>query len=248
MGKAHPRPTARALGRAGLGALVLAAVGCTYDGGHRDTRDDPLLGSSARPANQPVAIATANPTGSTVAPPQPTYQPRTPLTPGVPTSNAALAGGGFQPLSGGSDLRIGAPAPGGPAGNGPLPQPAFTDPRSPQPAIPTSSGPVPVPVPAGPGSAAVPTGPVPVPPPGAGGATVPAGGFQGGGLEQSYAAVAARGPVWHRLQYNAETRQYLFEMSVPSKLNASVVRRVEATAASPAEAIARALEQLGSEP
>jgi hypothetical protein len=205
---------------------LAAAAGCTADGGRRD---DPLLGGGLRPGNQPVAVATANPPGgSTVAPPAPAYQPKTPLTPGTPTSNAALAGGGFQPLPGGSDLRIGSGALA--SGNVQLQQPAFTDPRGPAP-VPPPSGPV----------------PVPVPPPGSGGgAVVPVSAPRGGGLEQALAAAAARNPLYYKFQFNSQTREYTFIMSVPDRLNTSVQRTVEATAASPVEAVNRALEQLGA--
>jgi hypothetical protein len=148
------------------------------------------------------------------------------VTPALPTSNAALAGG-FQPLTGGNNLRIGndAPALGGPSGTMPIPQP--------------TGGPVPIPTGAG--------APIPVPPPGAGGTMIPVSGVQGGALDQAYAAVAARNPLFSKLQYNSQTREWTFVLSVPSKLNASVQRTVEAMAATPTEAIARALEQLGGE-
>src|SRR5947199_16469 len=78
----------------------------------------------------------------------------------------------------------------------------------------------------------------------------PAGGVPataGGSLEQAYAAVMARGPLWHRMKFNGQTREYTFEMSVPSRLNTAVQRTVEASALAPADAIRRALEQLGAE-
>jgi hypothetical protein len=227
---------ARVVRWAGLGAL--AAAGCTGDGSRRDSRDDPLLGLGARPSGQPVAIATANPNGTVGnGPPPPAYQPRPPVTPALPTSNAALAAG-FQPLAGGNNLRIGndAAVPGGPTGATPIPQPAFGDPRTAQPA----GGPVPLPSGGG--------APIPVPPPGAGGTTIPVSGVSGGGaLDQAYAAVAARNPLFSKLLYNSQTREWTFVLSVPSKLNASVQRTVEAMAATPTEAISRALEQLGNE-
>ncbi len=220
---ARPRP------RHTAAALLLAAVGCTTDAGRRDGRtDDPLLGSGLRPANQPLAVVTANPPGSAVSPPQPAYQPRPPVTPGMPTSNAALATGGFQPLPGSNDLRIGdgSPTLGAPPANV---QPA-SDPRLGTPATPTGLS---SPTPAG--------GPVPVPPP-----TAAAGGR--GGLDQAMAAVVARNPLYYRLDYNSQAREYLFKMSVTDRLNTSVQRTVEGSAPAPADAIYRALEQLGNEP
>jgi hypothetical protein len=194
--------------------VLLLAAGCTTDGRRDGRTDDPLLGSGLRPGGQPVAVATATPTGTALGPPPPAYQPQPPLTVAIPTSNAALAGG-FQPLPGGNDLRIGngAPAPAAPAGS--------------------------------PSAVAV---PVPVPPPGAAAAPPPAVSSGGGTLEQAYAAVAARNPLWHRMKFNGQTREYTFEMSLPSKLNTSVQRTVEATAATPDAAIRRALEQLGNDP
>src|SRR5581483_5683785 len=84
--------------------------------------------------------------------------------------------------------------------------------------------------------------PVSTPAPGAPAAVTPATGARGS-LEQAYAAVAARNPLWHRMKYNGQTREYTFEMSMPSRLNASVQRTVEATAPTPEAAIQRALEQ-----
>jgi hypothetical protein len=194
-----------------MAAALLLAVGCTTDGSHDRRGDDPLLGSGLRSGAQPAAYA--NP-----APPPPVYQPKPPLTAATPTSNAALAGG-FQPLSGGSDLRM---------GNG---APPPVDPRAgAAPAVPTGFSPV-TPVPP-------PGQPVSNPPP------APTAG-PGGSLEAAYAAVAARNPLWTRLTYNGETREYLFQMKVPSRLNTAVAQTVDASASSPTEAIRRALEQLG---
>src|SRR5690242_9491106 len=129
MGEPRPRHTAGPVLRA---ALLLLAAGCTTDISRRDHHtDDPLLGSGLRPPGQPVAVATATPTGTSLGPPPPAYQPQPPLTAATPTSTAALAGG-FQPLPGSSgDLRIGAgqPVPGAPAGSVQLQQPTFNDPR-----------------------------------------------------------------------------------------------------------------------
>src|SRR4051812_16025048 len=110
MGEPRGRRKPRAAHWVGVGMLALAA-GCASEGNRREGRDDPLLGIGARSAGQPVAVATANPNAVGGTPVQPAYQPRPPVTTAVPTSNAALAGG-FQPLTGGSDLRIGN---GGPA-------------------------------------------------------------------------------------------------------------------------------------
>jgi hypothetical protein len=216
----EPRP------RLAMAAALLLAVGCTTDS--RDRRgDDPLL-SSGSLRGQP--LASASPTGG--GPPPPAYQPKPPLTAATPTSNAALAGGGFQPLSGGTDLRMGSPDPNSGAAGLQLQQPGFTDPRTgAAPATPTGFSPVtPVPPPGQPVSA---TQPVPNAGP-------------GGSLDAAFTAVAARNPLWTRLTYNGETREYLFQMKVPSRLNTAVAQTVDASAATPTEAIRRALEQLGN--
>jgi hypothetical protein len=221
MGERRQQPKVRVGRRAAL--LLLAAAGCTSDGRSRDYRDDPLLNIGSRSGSQPSATATSNPNGSATGPAPPAYQPRPPVT-AMPTSNATLAGGGFQPLSGSNDLRI---------GNGQPQQPAFTDPRTMPPAGATG------PVPAG--------GPVPIPPPGAGGAVVPVSATYGGALDQAYAAAAARNPLYTKLLFNSQTREYEFTLSVPSKLNASINRTGEGKAPTPAEAIRRALAQLDEE-
>jgi hypothetical protein len=231
MGEPRPRRATVTVGRA---ALLLLAAGCTTDWGSRDNRhDDPLLGGGARPAGQPVAVATATPTGTALGPPPPAYQPQPPLTQALPTSNAALASGGFQPLPGSSDLRIGTGSPtlGAPPGGVQLQQPTFTDPRAATPATPVSAPGAGVP------SAVAPPTPM---------TTLPAAGPRGS-LDQAYAAVAARNPLWHRMKFNGQTREYTFAISVPSRLNAAVARTAEGTAATQAEAIQRALEQLAGE-
>ena len=88
------------LWRAGTAGLLLAAVGCTADGSRVAKRDDPLYGSNTAPsyqpatapnpvAAQPPTVATSNP-GGLQAPAPPAYKPQPPLTPAMPTSNAAV--------------------------------------------------------------------------------------------------------------------------------------------------------------
>ena len=199
------------LRRAGSAGLLLLAAGCTSDGSRDGKRDDPLLGIGARSANPPpAAVATANPSG--LQPPAPpAYKPQPPLTSATPTSNAALAGGGFQPLQGGNGLRIGADTP-----------PAFAPPAQ------TVASVTPVPPPGSPVQAPTP-------------AAVPA---TGNSLDQAYAAVTAKGPLSYRMTFNSQTGEYTFQMTVPSKLNTAAVQHVEASAAGPADAIRRTLEQL----
>src|SRR5437868_6566290 len=119
MGEPRPRWT--------LAVALLLTAGCTTDGGRDNRRDDPLLGLGSRSGTQPVAVATAG--GGVQGPSPPAYKPQPPLTPAVPTSTAALAGG-FQPLPGGTDLRMGAATP--------VPPPTVADPRSGAPAQPTA--------------------------------------------------------------------------------------------------------------
>ena len=190
MGEPRPRPTMTGVGRLGSAALVLLAAGCTTDGSSRDNRrDDPLLGSGLRSGSPPTAVPTTSPNGGL---PPPAYQPKPPLTAATPTSTAALAGG-FQPLQGGNDLRIGSgsPTPGTPTSGIPQ-QPGYNDPRNnTPPAPPTGFSPVtPVPPPGAPANT-----PLPAPVAGQGGSS---------SLDQAYAAVATRNPLWTRMTYNGE--------------------------------------------
>jgi regulator of sigma E protease len=216
MGEPRPRQTTTLLRRAGTAGLLLLAVGCTTDSS-RDggKRDDPLLGIGARPAYQTPATPTSNPGSVAQGPPPPAYQPQPPLTAAMPTSNAALAGG-FQPLRGGNDLRIGAGAPTAPGG--PVAQPVA-------------------------GVQAVPPPGAPASPPAATPIGVPTA---AGTLDQAYAAVTARGPLAYQMKFNSQTGEYTFQMKVPSKLNTAAVQSVEASAATPTDAIKRTLEQLAN--
>jgi hypothetical protein len=208
MGEPRPRQATTLLRRAGSAGLLLLAVGCTTDGGRDNSkRDDPLLGIGARPAYQPAAVATTNPGTVAQGPPPPAYRPQAPMT-AMPTSNAALAGNGFQPLQGGNDLRIGA---GAPVAQQPVAQPV--------------------------------AGVSPVPPPGAP-TPPPATPIGGNSLDQAYAAVTARGPLAYQMKFNSQTGEYTFQMKVPSRLNSAAIQSVEASAATPADAIRRTLEQL----
>jgi hypothetical protein len=84
-----------------------------------------------------------------------------------------------------------------------------------------------------------------VPPPSAAAPPPPAA---GGSLDQAYAAVLARGPLWHKMTFNSQTGGYTFHMSVPSKLNTAASQNVEACATTKSEEIRRTLEQVGIEP
>jgi hypothetical protein len=220
MGEPRPRLTTTLLRRSGLAGLLLLAAGCTADGSRDGKRDDPLLGMNARPAYQAPVAAMPNPAAAPQGPPPPAYQPQPPLTSAMPTSNAALAGG-FQPLQGGGDLRIGA---------GALPPPAgsVTQPPGVQPV----AGVTPVPPPGT---------PAPAPP-----ATPIGAPAAGGSLDQLYAAVTARAPQSYRMTFNSLTGEYIFQMTVPSRLNTAAVQHIEASAATPADAIRRTLEQLAN--
>jgi hypothetical protein len=223
MGEPWPRNTTTLLGRAGAAGLLLLTVGCTSDGSRDGKRDDPILGIGARPAYQAPAVATSNPVATTQGPPPPAYQPQPALTAAMPTSNAALAGGAFQPLQGGSDLRMGSTTPANVA-------PAPTDPRAGAAPPTTGFSPVtPVPPPGAPA-------PPPAPPTG-----TPAAGSS---LDQAYTTVTAKNPLSYRMTFNSQTGEYTFQMTVPSKLNSAAVQHVEASAAAPTDAIRRTLEQL----
>jgi hypothetical protein len=90
-------------------------------------------------------------------------------------------------------------------------------------------------------------GVTPVPPPGAPAPppATPIGTPVGGNsLDQAYAAVTARGPLAYQMKFNSQTGEYTFQMKVPSRLNSAAIQSVEASAATPADAIRRTLEQL----
>ncbi|HEY1375811.1 MAG TPA: hypothetical protein VGF55_03420, partial [Gemmataceae bacterium] len=112
------------------------------------------------------------------------------------------------------------------------------DPRVGTPPVQPVPGVTPVPPPPGAaGATAVPVSAVGTPPPVTGGRMT---------LDQAYAAVAARGPLAYLMKFNSQTGEYSFTLKVPSRLNTAAVQSVDATAATPAEAIQRALEQLGN--
>lgn len=200
---------------------LFAAIGCTSDQARRETRDDPLLGIGARSPSQPAAVATNQPSYNS----GPAYAPSPPITPGTPTSNAALAAGEFRPLTGGSDLRIGSGSPTltAPVASSTLtPIPPTPDPRKNATGITPVSGVSPAP---SYGSSANTNAPR-------------------SGLDSAYASVAAVNPNWHRLTYNSQAREYTFSMSVPNRMNSTAPRTVEAAAPSPEQAIRMALDQL----
>lgn len=217
------------MGRAAKRWTLIAAValaGCTSDTARRDNRrDDPLLGLSSRPPSQPAAVATSTPSYN-----QPSYAPAQPVT-ATPTSTAALAAGGFQPLPGSNDLRIGnnSPTLSAPASSTLTPNPPSPDPR---PNL-NGSGVTPV------------SGVSPAPPPNYPNGNSPSA--PRGGLEAAYASVAVVQPIWHRLTFNGQAREYVFTMSVPNRLNTAAPRTVESAAATPEQAIRMALDQLQRE-
>jgi hypothetical protein len=65
-------------------------------------------------------------------------------------------------------------------------------------------------------------------------------------LDQAYAAVQARNPLAYSMTFNSQTNEYTFLMKVPSKLNSAAIQSVEASAATPVDAIKRTLEQLSN--
>src|SRR5262249_12284757 len=186
------------------------------------------------PANQPVAVATANQPQPNYAPtPPPATGSLPPLAPATPTSNAALAAGAFPPLAGGNDLRIGNPPP----ASG-----TFTDPRlnvgNPGPPIrPVPQGAVTA------GPQASPIRPVSVnglPP------LVPVSSPVGGGLDQGLAAIASYKPLSQKLTFNSQTNEWFFEVKTPAQGGGQSVR--EATARTPELAVRAVLEQLSRQP
>jgi hypothetical protein len=235
MGRPCPQIGSNRWQRAVLALLLLASAGCTSDWFKRDVdrrRDDPLLGIGARPANQPVAVATANQPQPNYAPtPPPATGSLPPLAPATPTSNAALAAGAFSPLPGGSDLRIGQAPP--PTSG------AFTDPR-----LNSGNSGSPVrPIPAG----AVTSGPQtsPIRPVSTNGLPplVPTSSPVGGGLDQGLAAIAGYKPLSQKLTFNAQTNEWFFEVKTPVPGGGGQAVK-EATAATPELAVRAVLEQL----
>jgi hypothetical protein len=209
-----------------LTGLVLSA-GCNNDS--RLKGNDPLAGGGpAIPlrSEAPAATTTSTPRGG--VPPIP--------SPSSATSNAALAGGAFQPLDStrdpSRDLRIGngdpVPTAGGVRGpnegtNATLNQPQPIPERTPQGQL--TSDPK-----------TKPLSPI-----------QPVSGPAGASADALLALLQARGVSWYRLETSAETGEIKFTCSVPNATNPNIRRMYEAKARDGRTAMLAILTQMDQE-
>ena len=217
-----------------FGFLILTAAitGCTSFPKAGPTRnEDPLVGATVTPTGAtPLAL---NPAASTAQP----AAALPPLTQATPTSNAALAGGVYAPLMGGSDLRIGTT----PAGaNGNKIQAPHLNPPGVLAVVTADNG--------SKNNGVVPldsTGVKPVNPTFS--PSVPNVGTMvnavGGGIDQSLATLATYNPRWTKLE-NAGPGSWRFSCSVPDRGEPNKFRTLEAESSTASGAIQSVLERL----
>jgi hypothetical protein len=202
-----------------LAACGLAIfLGCANDS--RRPSADPLIGGETPlPARTETAVTAPR----SNVPPLP--------APSSATSNAALAGGAFQPLDPTRDLRIGsndgnaaAGAWRGPAGAASNPtQPVNDPPRSPQ----LTSQPRPASSPAS--------------------GVVQAGGLPGASTDALMALLQARGATFQRLETAGDDGEWKYSCSVPHPSNPNIRRTYEARGRDPRSAMVAVLKQMDQE-
>jgi len=222
---------------AALVCALLVASGCANDA--RSRNDDPLTGGGlalpgrgSDPAGAPSHAADAG--AATTSAPR-TGVPPLPV-PSSATSNAALAGGAFQPLDSARELRIGngnasgnaVPASWRDPGDGTKatlsqPQPEQSRPVAGQP---TSSS-----------TTRQESRPAPAPLAGAAGASADA----------LLALLQARGVTWHRLETSGDSRDWKYSCSVPNTNNPNIRRMYEAHGRDARTAMAAVLAQMDQE-
>lgn len=197
-----------ALGRVSF-CLLPWVAGCATDdyGGH-----DPLLGGPPipKPSATP-ATPTAAPKNMSVVPPLPASNTN--------TSTAALAGGGFQPLDGRHDLRIGTnrgASAGGDPWRGPGSQTGVIL-RQPEAVNNTTA---------------------------VNNNTVQVGGIPKPTYEQAKTKLAARGVLWQRLETSGESGEWKFSCGTPSPRDPNLRRTYEAKAPDPVTAMQAVIEQM----
>lgn len=214
------------------GLALLAALfwtaGCANDSQLK--RDDPLGGGG--PA---IPLRGETPASTTSAPRS--GVPPLPV-PNSATSNAALAGGAFQPLDPTRDLRIGTgdpnPKPGtwrGPAegANAALNSPQPVDDKGTPGQLTSQPGPVP--------RAGV--------PPAVG--IQPVGAMSGASADALLALLQARGVTWHRLETWGDAGEWKYSCSLPNPSNPNIRRTYESRGRDARSAMTAVLTQMDQE-
>jgi hypothetical protein len=208
--------------------LVLAGCQSTKSAGRGGA--DPLFGQSAPPI-QATQLAT-NPAVQPGTLGQPTSNNQ-PLSQPTMASPAVLASGGYSPLSGGQDLRIGTPPLN--SGNRVLPRsqtppgvmavvtadPDYGKPRD------GVAGVVPLDATGNHAGSASPTGHL-------------------GGLEQTLNAIAAYNPKWHKLE-NAGSGTWRFSCSIPDRNEPNKSRTYENEGVTAMAAVQGVLDRIGQD-
>lgn len=202
-----------------LAACGLALIiGCANDS--RRSSADPLIGGEA--PLPPRKETAANPPRSDV-PPLP--------APSSATSNAALAGGAFQPLDPTRDLRIGSND--GNANGGAWRGPA------------AASSPPTTPATDATRSTQLASQPRPASAPVSG--VVQVGGPPSASTDALMALLQARGATFQRLETTAEDGEWKYSCSVPHASNPNIRRTYEARGRDPRSAMAAVLRQMDQE-
>jgi len=219
-----------------LACAFLVAGGCANDA--RSKGDDPLTGGG--PAIPAAGADTASAPSRGAEPAAATAAPRTSVpalpVPSSATSNAALAGGAFQPLDPTRELRIGdrnaMPA----SWRGPAEGTKATldTPRPVQDRA-TPAQPAPQPTPT-----ARPENRLTQP-------LQPLGATTGASADALLALLQARGVTWHRLETAGDNGEWKYVCSVPNANNPNIRRMYEARGRDPRTAMTAVLNQMDQE-
>lgn len=220
------RKCLRAVGLAGM----LLPLGCNNLRPNQATAQaDPLLGG----LNAPAAGARPLP-GPTQPAPSPSVN-TPPLSSANPTSNAALAAGAFQPLSGGSELSIGGGGPSAVRLQAPTFTPANAPPPPVQPLAPTAPiAVVTAPAESSPAAPAQPTF-----------RSSPTGG-RVMSIDQAQVVLERHNVRWQRID-RTPAGEWKFSCSIPDRQDPSKSRTYVAEAATQLGAYQAALERIARE-
>jgi hypothetical protein len=208
--------------------VLLLCASCSNDSRVRD--NDPLTGGGpAIPARGETPAATAS-APKTSVPPLP--------APSSATSNAALAGGAFQPLDPTRDLRIGDSKPNATPDNwrGPTTAAGATL-NAPQPANDARSSGQMVSQPKATARSEI----RPV------SSLVQAAGSHGASTDALMALLQARGVTFQRLETSGDNLEWKYSCSVPNPANPNIRRTYEARGRDPRSAMAAVLKQMDQE-